>query len=327
MRTPGQPARIFPRQVRAHNSDVIGVIAPGSPIDRDRLEAGCGVLHKLGYRTFYFDSIFDRDLYFAGTHRRRVWELEQMFQRQDIAAIVCARGGYGCNHLLSRLNLNVVRANPKIFVGYSDVTTLLTYFCDHADMVTYHGPMVTSDYAIAGDDFAASALIAATATSEFVIRAAPPGRQPRPGKASGVLYGGCLSMLAASLGTPYEIDCAGCILFVEDINTKPYQIDRMLMQLKLANKLNGVRGIVFGEMKDCQQPGGQDYTLQDAVMRVLHDIDVPVGFGLHSGHVTAQPNIMLPIGVAIDLEVSEKEIVLRYPQRNHGFNGSNGARQ
>src|SRR5271155_5141235 len=202
MRAPGQPARTFPRQVRANNSDVIGIIAPGGPIDRERLEAGCIVLGKLGYKTFYFDSIFDRDLFFAGTHRRRVWELEQMFARQDITAIVCARGGYGCNHLLSRLNLNVVRANPKMFVGYSDVTTLLTYFCDYADMVTYHGPMVTSDYAIAGDDFAASALIAATATSEFVIRAAPPTPQPRPGKASGVLYGGCLSMLAASLGTP-----------------------------------------------------------------------------------------------------------------------------
>jgi len=319
MRTPGQPARTFPRQVRAHNSDVVGIIAPGSPIDRERLETGCDNLHKLGYRTFYFDSIFDKDLYFAGTHRRRAWELEQMFMRQDIGAIVCARGGYGCNYLLPRLNLNVVRANPKMFVGYSDVTTLLTYFCDHANMVTYHGPMATSDYAIAEDDISALALVAVSATSEFTIRAAPEGNQPRPGKASGILYGGCLSMLVASLGTPYEIDTAGAILFLEDISTKPYQIDRMLMQLKLANKLNTVRGILFGEMPGCIQPGGQDYTLQDVVMRVLHDVHVPVGFGLRSGHVTQQPNILLPLGVGVDLEVTDKEIVIRYPQMNHGM--------
>src|SRR4029077_12743605 len=129
------------------------------------------------------------------------------------------------------------------------------------------------------------------------------------GSAEGILYGGCLSMLAASLGTPYEIRTAGTILFIEDIATKPYQIDRMLMQLKLAGKLAGVKGIVFGEMLECQQSKNQDYTLEQVILRVIGDLEVPVAFGLCSGHVS-RGNITLPFGVRAALNVSRKEASL-----------------
>jgi muramoyltetrapeptide carboxypeptidase len=129
------------------------------------------------------------------------------------------------------------------------------------------------------------------------------------GSAEGVLYGGCLSMLTASLGIPYEIHTEGTILFIEDIATKPYQIDRMLMQLKLASKLAGVRGIIFGEMLDCVQPGNQSYTLQEVIMRIVGDLGIPVAYGLRSGHVS-RSNITLPIGVRAKLEVTDSNVVL-----------------
>jgi muramoyltetrapeptide carboxypeptidase len=308
MRQPGQPARIVPSIPQPNANQMLGIIAPASNVLRDQLDAGRATLHKMGYKTFYFDSILDRDMYFAGNVARRTWELEEMFKRADISGILCARGGYGTNHLLQHINFDVIRANPKFFMGYSDVTTLLTYFCDHADMATFHGPMVAKDYAhlppnLFGTDF----LVTGNSSSTFALLESKPS-QPVPGKAQGILYGGCLSMLAASLGTPYEIQTEGTILFIEDIATKPYQIDRMLMQLKLAGKFKGVRGVLFGEMLDCVQPGGQDYTLVDVIKRVLGELNIPIGFGFPSGHVSSQPNRCLPIGVAAEMEITDNEV-------------------
>ena len=258
----------------------------------------------MGYKVFFFESILEKDIYFAGSHQRRAWELEQMFQKKYVTAILCARGGYGANYLLPHINLEIIRANPKMFVGYSDVTSLLTYFCDHADLVTYHGPMVAKDYA------AANGLLPPLLADGFSISHESTIPQPCIGSAESVLYGGCLSMLAASLGTPYEIQTEGAILFLEDVAAKPFQIDRMMMQLKYAGKLANVRGIVFGEMVDCVQPGGQDYSLQEVLMRIVGDLDVPIGFGLRSGHVSSQPNLTLPIGMNVRLEVTDKHITI-----------------
>jgi len=130
------------------------------------------------------------------------------------------------------------------------------------------------------------------------------------GTAEGILYGGCLSILVASLGTPYEIRTAGTILFVEDMAEKPYRIDRMLMQLKLAGKLDGVRGIVFGEMRDCLQTANQGYTLEEVVLRIVGSLGVPVAYGVRSGHVTSG-NITLPIGVRAGLTVQSGRVGLR----------------
>src|SRR5882757_6925992 len=201
MRHPGQPARSIPSIPQPNANQTLGIIAPASHIGRDQLEAGCATLHKLGYKTFYFDSILERDLYFAGNEARRTKELEEMFKRRDISGIVCARGGYGSNHLLPHINLDVVRANPKFFMGYSDITTLLTYFSDHADLVTFHGPMVKKDYERLTPELFSADVLSAGAAGYGALSAQGP--QPVPGGAQGSLYGGCLSMLAASLGTPY----------------------------------------------------------------------------------------------------------------------------
>jgi muramoyltetrapeptide carboxypeptidase len=292
--------------------DVVGIVAPASDIKRELLEAGCDALHKLGYKPFYFDPILERDLYFAGSHERRAHELQEMFERDDVRAIICARGGYGSNYLLKALDLRKIASHPKIFVGYSDITTLLMYFADAGGFVTFHGPMVTKDFSHTDGVDLASWKAALGGQSEWTLECgANDGMTPlSQGSAEGILYGGCLSMLVASLGTPYEIQTEGTILFVEDIATKPYQVDRMLMQLKLAGKLADVRGIIFGEMLDCLQSKDQPYKLEDVVMRVLRDLHVPVAYGLRSGHVT-RGNITLPIGVRTAMTVTTESLTLK----------------
>jgi muramoyltetrapeptide carboxypeptidase len=290
--------------------DRVGIVAPASNIKRSELDAGCAALQRAGYEPFYFDSIVDQDLYFAGSVERRVRELEAMFTREDVRAIVCARGGYGANYLLEALDIEKVRAHPKVLVGYSDVTTLLTYFVDRAGLVCFHGPMAAKDWAHADGVEMASWLAALEGSSEWGIAAGPAVKGLADGIARGVLYGGCLSMLVASLGTPYEIQTEGTVLFVEDVAVKPYQIDRMLMQLKLAGKLNGVRGLVFGEMTDCFQTANQGYTLEEVIMKIVGSLGVPVAFGVRSGHV-ASANLTLPLGVEAELSVQDGAVKLK----------------
>lgn len=304
-----QPQRVRPPALR--KGDTVGIIAPAGPVDPDALEAGCATLLRMGYRPFYLPSILDRDLYFAGTVERRLDELHEMFRRREIRAILCARGGYGCNYLLPRLDLELVRRNPKIFVGCSDVTTLLSYLCDATGLVTFHGPMAAGDFGRPDgvDEDAWFASVASGEEYERIFDATEVEPLAR-GTAEGVLYGGCLSLLCASLGTPYEIRTRDTILFLEDLNEPPYRIDRMLMHLKLAGKLKGVKGIIFGEMRGCEQRGAEDFTLQQVVMRVLGKLRVPIAFGLKSGHVSSR-NFTLPIGVRATLEVSES-VTLSY---------------
>jgi muramoyltetrapeptide carboxypeptidase len=287
----------------------VGIVAPASNIKRTELEAGCEALRRAGYRPFYLDSILQQDLYFAGSVERRARELEEMFVRDEVRAIVSARGGYGANYLLRELDLEKIKAHPKILVGYSDITTLLAHFVDAAGIITFHGPMAVKDWAHEdGVDFISwqSALSSATPW-DVALGAGVSGLVE--GDAEGVLYGGCLSILVASLGTPYEVKTAGTILFLEDLAAKPYQIDRMLMQLKLGGHLDAVRGMVFGEMLDCVQTVNQGYTLQDVVLRIVGDLGIPVAFGVRSGHVTSG-NITIPLGVRAKLAVRAGQVAM-----------------
>ena len=306
MPPPPTPSPIKPPALS--RGDKVGIVAPASNIKPELLRAGCEHLRQMGFEPFYFESVVEQDLYFAGSVERRLDELHQMFARDDVRAILCARGGYGCNYLLPRLNLDLIRRYPKLLVGYSDITALLTWIHDATGLVTCHGPMVTKDFAVADgvDESSWNAVTTALANWEM----ASSGFSPLiAGQAEGKLYGGCLSILVASLGTPFEIQTDGTLLFLEDINAKPYQIDRMLMQLKLAGKLRGVRGIIFGQMLDCIQPGGQDYTLQDVIIRVVGDLGVPIAFGLSSGHVRSA-NITLPFGVRARLQAGTDSATL-----------------
>jgi len=288
--------------------DKIGLIAPASSFNREAFLRGCDRLRQMGYEPVYAENIFDRDIYFAGTAERRTQELLDYWRREDIAAMICVRGGYGSNYLLERIDFSLFAARPKILLGCSDITSLLAAIHDRTGLVGFHGPMVAKDIADGTFDEASwkNALQGAAdwsiPTSNVEVL--------QSGKAAGRLYGGCLSMLVASLGTPFEIQTEGSILFIEDIAEKPYRIDRMLMQLRLAGKLDGVRGFVFGEMLDCAPPAGETYTLQQVIMRVLAPYKVPIVCGLKSGHVSSG-NLTLPIGVQAELEAESSGVQLR----------------
>lgn len=288
--------------------DKIGLIAPASSFSREGFLAGCDRLRRMGYEPVYAEDIFERDIYFAGSAERRTRELVELWHRDNIAALICVRGGYGSNYVLEKIDVDRMAARPKALIGCSDITTLLTAIHDRTGLVTFHGPMVAKDIADGTFDLD---------SWNNALSGAPGWDIPmsglevlRNGEATGTLYGGCLSMLVASLGTPFEIETKGAILFIEDIAEKPFRIDRMLMQLQQAGKLEGVHGFVFGEMLDCLPPQGETYTLQQVIMRVLAPYNVPVVFGLKSGHVT-RGNITLPIGVQAELAAQESGASLR----------------
>jgi muramoyltetrapeptide carboxypeptidase len=309
MPSPKKPARLKPPPLRS--GDRVGIVAPASAFNRERFDAGCAELQKLGYEPIFNNSIFDRDLYFAGTTDRRAHELQEMFVRDDIKAVICVRGGYGSNYLLPKLDVKKIAAHPKVFVGYSDLTALMTWFGDAAGLVTLHGPMMAADFGRPNGVHLESWYAAVEDGRNWRLEFSTGStvKSLANGSAEGRLYGGCLSILVASLGTPWEIQTEGSIFFIEDVGAKPYQIDRMLMHLKLAGKFSGVRGIIFGEMLDCTPAPGQGYTLEQIAMRVVGDLNIPVAYGLPSGHVAAQ-NITLPMGVNVRLLADDSSVRL-----------------
>jgi muramoyltetrapeptide carboxypeptidase len=295
-----------PRALRP--GDKIGILAPASSFNREAFERGCNRLREMGYEPVYSPEIFARDLYFAGSAERRLNELTSLLMRDDIAALICVRGGYGSNYLLDKLDFRLFTQHPKIFLGCSDITSLLTAITDRTGLVTFHAPMIAKD--IADGSFDSNSWNNALQGAQSWDIPTTGVEVLRPGQVQGRLYGGCLSMLAASLGTPFEIETDGMILFIEDIGEKPFRIDRMLMQLHLAGKLKDVRGFVFGEMLDCRPPAGETYTLHQVVLRVLRGYEVPVVYGLKSGHVSSN-NITLPIGVQAELTASGEGVALK----------------
>lgn len=300
----------MPPALRA--GDTVGVIAPAGPITPEALAAGLAALERRGYRPIHLPGILERDLYFAGSVRRRLDELHGMFADPGVKGIVCFRGGYGTNYLLPHLDVELIRSHPKFFCGCSDVTTLLTHLCDRADLVVFHGPMLQKDAQPDGVDD--ESWLAATSGDPYVHDFGKQVQVLVPGQAEGMLYGGCLSLLCASLGTPYEIETRDTILFIEDVAEPAFRIHRMLMHLKLAGKLDDVRGIIFGEMLDCAR-NAEGYTLQEVVLRVVGDLRVPVVYGLPSGHVTRR-NVTIPLGVAAQLDAGATA-VLRHAAAAH----------
>jgi len=302
-----KPAQIVrPRALR--QGDKIGIIAPASSFNHEHFLVGCDRLRQMGYEPVYSQNIFERELYFAGTVERRAHEFHEFWRREDIAALICVRGGYGSNYLLEKLDYGMIAAHPKILLGCSDITSLLTAIHDRTGLTVFHGPMVAKD--ISDGTFDPSSWNnSLTGIADWDVPAN--GVEVlRAGTARGKLYGGCLSMLVASLGTPFEVQTEDTILFIEDIGEKPFRIDRMLMQLRLAGKLEKVRGFVFGEMLDCAPPVCETYTLQQVILRVLEPYNVPIVYGLKSGHVSSG-NITLPIGVQAELKAGSSEASLQ----------------
>jgi muramoyltetrapeptide carboxypeptidase len=248
-------------------------------------------------------------LYYAGTAEQRAGDLMAAFADPGVDGIVCTRGGWGSAELLPLLDASVVRANPKAFVGYSDHTSIHTWLARECGLVSFYGPMVAADFARADGFDAASWDHALGGDAEWSVGASEGLLVLRGGVAEGTLAGGCIAILAEALGTPYAMLPATAdaprVLYLEDIGTKPYQWDRMLLHLRYAGMLEQVSGIVFGDMRQCVG-AEQDALLEGAILHALRDFDGPIAIGLRSGHVDA-PNVTVPLGVRVRLDLREAD--------------------
>jgi muramoyltetrapeptide carboxypeptidase len=284
----------------AHGA-AVSVIAPASYAAEERLERGLKQLGEFGLTGVLGSAATKRGpAYFAGTHAERLADLHAAFAAETSAAF-SVRGGYGSNYLLSGLELELISKHPKPFFAYSDLTGIQLHLLDRIGLPAFHGPMVAADFGIENGVHAAS--FKAALNGENYSLSAGEGLRPlRDGVAEGVLYGGCLSIIVAMLGTPFEPETEGKLLFLEDVGAKPYQLDRMLWQLRAAGKLKDVKGLIFGEMLDCVAPGdserigsAQGGALDEVILRCLADFDGPIAIGLRSGHVTRE-NVTLTLG-------------------------------
>ena len=294
------------RKMRAVPSDAqVAVVSPASTPQPERVERGLAALRALGYAPQPAEHILARGpLFFAGTPEMRLTDLHHAFADDQARAIFSTRGGYGANYLLDGLDLDLIAESPKPLIGYSDLTAMHLWLLDQIQLPAFHGPMLSADFS-REDGVHLPSLQAAFGGRPYTVGTAESLRVLNPGRARGILYGGCLSILVALLGTPYEPQTEGKLLFLEDVNAKPYQIDRMLWQLREAGKLEGVRGIVFGEMLNCTLPGAPPELLDEVILRAFEDFKGPIATGLRSGHVS-RSNVTLTFGVEAELIVQKE---------------------
>jgi muramoyltetrapeptide carboxypeptidase len=279
--------------------DTISIVAPAGTVEqRQGVEKGIAVLERMGFRVRYRDRIFQSFRYLAGSDHDRAEELMEAFEDPSIQAVMALRGGYGCSRLIPLLQERRLRQHPKVFVGFSDLTTLHMFFRRRFGWVTVHGPMAASIGNITADQ-----------ENHFVSLLTDPGYVPTlrfdqletwsPGSAEGIIAGGCLAIVAASIGTPYEIKTEGKILFLEDQGEPPYRLDRMLTHLYLAGKLQNVAGILLGSFLDCEPTQG-NYTAADALRDILKNLKIPIIAGFPAGH--GFENWAIPLGVKVRLD-------------------------
>lgn len=292
----------------------IGLVAPSFALARpEALDEAIASLEGQGYRVKEGEGCRARHGYFAGPDALRVADLNRMFRDDTVDAILCARGGYGATRLLDALDYDVIRANPKVFSGFSDITALHSAMQTQPGLVTFHGLMAGDMAADGNDPFSLASFWRAIGSAEPVGLLENPPEYPRqtivPGRAQGPLVGGNLSLVAACLGTPYAYDFDGCILFLEDVGEHTYAVDRMLTQLARAGVLNRLAGIVLGEFTQCEPNKPEDLTLPQVFGELLGGLGIPVLAGVRCGHVT--PKLTLPLGVtcALDAEAGTLEIL------------------
>lgn len=295
----------------------LGIIAPASPAcNYLELELGKNLLERLGFQVALAPNTLQQNRYLAGTDKQRLSDLLRMFRDPAIDGLLCLRGGYGCMRLISRIDYRIIRNNPKILVGYSDITALQLAIWKHAGLVTFSGPMLVSDFGREAGAYTIKHFYQAI-TSPLALRAIPPApgiksNVIRPGRASGRLLGGNLTLIAATLGTPYEIDTRGAILFLEDVDEEPYRIDRMLQQLRLAGKFRFVAGVVFGEFVGCiPEEDTGSFTLLEVIKDAMKDITVPSYYGLATGHGVNKAT--LPLGVKAEIDAGKCLLTITEP--------------
>ena len=284
---------------------VIGLIAPAGPAELD-LNLATQWMHARGYQLRVYPGVWQRDGYLAGSDAERLRDLHDAFADDSVDAIFCLRGGYGSPRLLDGIDFELLRGHPKPFVGYSDITALHLAITRYAGFVTFHGPMLNAD--LLGNK---------QAPTESSLLHMLSGQQPptlehplayplttiASGCASGRLLGGNLSMICAVMGTAFELDGEGIILFIEDVNEPLYRVDRLLTHMRLAGKLDRLRGVLVGDVA-----GVERAALERLLTQELGGLGIPVLAGWRSGH--CDPNLTLPMGAQVRLDADQQLLVL-----------------
>jgi muramoyltetrapeptide carboxypeptidase len=310
---------VKPRALR--EGDTVGLVTPATYVaDPDRIALAERTLKYFGLRARFGRNVRRRSGYLGGTVAERVADLHELFADPEIKGIFCLRGGYGSGQLLDKLDYGLIRRNPKVFLGYSDITSLHLAIHRETGLVTFHGPVVVSAFTEYTQKYFRAALFSTDPIGRVTNPPDPNALRPRhslrtvhAGSARGRLIGGNLSLVSALMGTRWEIDTRGRMLFLEDVGEQPYAIDRMLTQLRLAGKLDAASGIVFGECSDCKprefQPSFEStFSLGEVVDAILGEVKKPVLYGLTIGHTDDQ--LTLPIGVEATLDADKGELII-----------------
>jgi muramoyltetrapeptide carboxypeptidase len=278
--------------------DRLAIVAPASPFTREEFDSGLSELRRLGFIPVYDESVFARQRYVAGSAAIRAAAIHAAWRDPSIAGLIGVRGGYGSAQVLPLLDREEARRASKPFIGYSDLTAMLTYLTLGCDRVAFHGPMLAGRLGRGASGYDEESFVQILCRAEPAGELAPPGLEAiRPGEACGTLLGGTLTQLLASLATPFAFDPpAGYLLFLDEVGERPYRLDRMVTQLVQSGLLARASGVVVGELPRCDEPSG-DPTARAVMAELLADFPGPVLIGFPSGH-TVGPAMTLPFGVS-----------------------------
>jgi len=297
--------------------DTIGLITPGSFIDDESLQKAIDNVKSLGFNVKLSKNIRKKRGYTAGTKQERIDDLHTMFADESIDGIWAARGGYGCSGLLPLIDFDLIKKNPKVFIGYSDITVLHLSIFKKTGLVTFHGPVASSTFT----DYAKKYFLDMITSSAIPPKVYPSKKNDEIGKGSlffkskvynkgeaeGRLIGGNLSLVSAMLGTEWEIDFKDKLLFLEDIGEAPYKVDRMLIQLDQCENFNESKGILFGVFEDCKKPKTEpSLELNEMFADNMKDVNVPVSYGFSFGHIKDQ--FTMPYGIKARMNAEERSL-------------------
>jgi muramoyltetrapeptide carboxypeptidase len=297
------PSIVKPARLR--KGDLVGLLSPAGPVEEAELQAGIRFLEESGCRVRLGRHALDRSGYLAGEDSARLDDLHAMFGDPEVRAIFCTRGGYGTMRLLDRIKYDLIREDPKVFAGFSDITALLLSLFARAGLITFHGPMVRQVKDIGSHPFAA--LLETVGSSDLHSLEFPEARVLVHGEAEGRLIGGNLCLISHLVGTSFLPSFEGSILFLEDTGEPLYRIDRMLTQLRLSGFLEGISGLIAGTFKEC----GERTAIEGLLIDSTKDLHIPVLSGVPIGHGAS--NVSLPIGVRARLDAASRSLRLKEP--------------
>ena len=287
--------------------DTVAIIAPASPADKNLIDSCINSLENLGLNVVVGKSCTSEYGFLSGTDDIRANDINSMFANKSINGIFAIRGGYGCARLLNLIDFNLIKKNPKVFIGYSDITALHIAINQKSKLITYHGPMVSTELIKGLDEYSFNYYNKFLFCNDNMIELCNPIENPiktiNPGIAEGKLIGGNLSLICSSLGTKYEINTKNKILFLDEVGEVPYKVDRMLTHLKQSGKLKDANGIILGDFTDCVAPKDKkSLSLDDIFNEIILPLKKPTIYNLACGHCL--PTLTLPLGAKIRLDAN-----------------------